>query len=345
MPLTLEAVAKLAGVSRSTISRVVNGDKRVKESTRTKVQEVLDSLNFQPNLAARSLTSGKTGIIGLVIPAGVMTLFTDPYFPQLIQGITAACNIHDYSVMLWLDEPSYQLRTIRQILYGGLLDGVIISSMLMDDPIVEALSDSKMPFILVGRHPVLNLNYLDVNNAAGGYKATSFLIEQGCKRVATITGPQNMIAGYDRFQGYRQALSTHGRKLDPGLVVEGDFTEASGYAGIKKLIPSNPDGVFVASDIMAIGALRALREMNVRVPRDISLIGFDDAPVAALTDPPLTTMRQTIFDMGYRTLETLIEIIMDPEHKIRQIVLDSELVIRQSCLVKNVDLVDLEEVV
>jgi LacI family transcriptional regulator len=331
MPLTLEKIAKLAGVSRSTVSRVINGDKYVRESTRCKVQEVINTLNFQPNIAARSLAAGRTGNIGLVIPAGVNKLFTDPYFPQLIQGISAACNVHDYTLMLWVAESAYEMRTIRQILHSGLLDGVIVSSTLIDDPIVQALYDSKMPFILIGRHPNLDVNYLDVDNISGGYQATSHLIHRGRKRVATIAGPQNMIAGLDRHSGYCQALIDHSFEIDDNLVVEGDFTEAGGYAGMKELLPFQPDGVFIANDIMAIGALRALREVNVRVPEDIALVGFDDAPVASLSNPPLTTMRQSTYAMGYKTMELLLEIIMDPFRQTRQIVLDPELVIRMSC--------------
>jgi len=331
MPLTLEEIAKIAGFSRSTVSRVINGDKNVKDTTRCRIQEVINSLNFQPNIAARSLAAGRTGSIGLVIPAGVNMLFTDPYFPQLIQGISAACNVHDYTVMLWMAEPAYQMRAVRQILHSGLLDGVIVSSMLIDDPIVKSLHESKMPFILIGRHPTLDVNYLDVNNRAGGYEAVSHLIRQGRKRVATITGPQNMIAGLDRYSGYCQALIEHGFEINEDLVVEGEFTETGGYAGMKKLLPFQPDAVFAANDIMAIGGLRALREVKVRVPEDIALVGFDDAPVASHSDPPLTTMRQSTYTMGYKALELLLEFIMDPIRRKRQIVLDAKLVIRMSC--------------
>jgi LacI family transcriptional regulator len=331
MALTLDVIAGMAGVSRSTVSRVINGDTRVKETTRLKVQEVINSLNFQPNIAARSLAAGRTGVIGLVIPAGVAALFTDPYFPQLIQGVSAACNANDLSVMLWLAEPAYEVRTIRQILHSGLLDGVMVSSMLIDDPIVQSLHNSKMPFILVGRHPYLDVNYLDIDNYSGGIEATTYLMSCGYKRIATITGPQNMIAGLDRYRGYCEAFKTHGFDLDANLVAEGDFTEAGGYAGMLNLLPFQPEAVFVASDIMAVGALRALRENNLRVPEDIAVFGFDDAPVASHTEPPLTTMRQSPYRMGYKTLEALLEIIRNPGQTTRQIVLEAEIVFRESC--------------
>lgn len=331
MPLTLEGIAQLAGVSRSTVSRVINDEMGVRESTRLKVQEVIDTIGFQPNIAARGLAAGHTGVVGLVIPAAVSTLFTDPYFPQLILGISSASNAHDISVMLWLAEPTYEQRTIRKILYSGLLDGVIVSSMVIDDPIIQSLYESDIPFVLVGRHPELDVNYVDINNIVGGYEATSFLIRCGCKRVGTITGPQNMVAGLDRFNGYCDALKHFNSKVSEDLIAGGDFTEAGGYAAMKRLLENKPDGVFAASDIMAVGALRALREAQLDVPGDVALVGFDDAPVAARITPALTTMRQSTFSLGYRTLELLLETIADPNGPPRHDIIEPELVIRASC--------------
>lgn len=331
MSLTLEDIARQAGVSRATVSRVLNGDEHVRESTRNRVLEVLQQYNFQPNLAARGLAAGRTNVIGLVIPAGLSALFADPYFPILIQGATSVCNLRDYSLMLWLAEPEYERRTIRKILHGGLLDGVIVSSSLMDDPIVQALYESKMPFILVGRHPTLDVNYVDVDNVAGGREATLHLIRLGHKRIATITGPLNMIAGYDRLEGYRQALEQRGLPYDPGLVAEGDFTEEGGYAAMQKLLPLRPTAVFVASDAMAEGALRAIRQAGLRVPQDIALVGYDDTPVASRTTPPLTTIRQPIARMGAVAVETLLDLIGASKQHRHHILLPVELVIRASC--------------
>ena len=207
MALTLEDIARLSGFSRSTVSRVINANSNVKEETRQKVLQVIQKINFQPNLAARGLAAGRTNIIGLVIPAGVGFIFTDPYFPLLIQGVSEACNAHDHSVMLWLAEPEYELRTISQILHNGLADGVIVSSALIDDPIIKSLHESKMPFMLIGRHPTLDVNYIDVDNVRAAREATEHLMRLGRKRIATITGPQNQIASYDRYQGYLKAIS------------------------------------------------------------------------------------------------------------------------------------------
>jgi LacI family transcriptional regulator len=331
MPLTLEDIARISGVSRSTVSRVVNGDANVGADTRQKVMEVIQQNDFHPNLAARRLAAGRTNVLGLVIPAGVATIFTDPYFPQPIQGVSAACNAQDHSVMLWLAEPDYERRMAGKILNSGMVDGVIVSSMLMNDPIVRALFDSRMPFILIGRHPGLDVNYLDMDNLQGGTQATLHLLRLSRKRVATVTGPQNMVPGFDRYQGYLSALSERNIPFQPELVAEGDFTEAGGYMAMRQLLPANPDAVFTASDMMAQGAIRAIREAGLRVPDDIAVVGYDDIPSAGLFDPPLTTIRQPVQKLGALAVETLVDIIQHPNGSPRRILLSPELIIRQSC--------------
>ena len=331
MPLTLEDIAKFSGVSRSTVSRVINGDKKVSPETREKVMEVISKINFQPNLAARGLAAGKTNVLGMVIPAGVARIFSDPYFPILIQGVSAACNALDYTVMLWLAEPEYERRTINQILHSGLVDGVIVSSMLMDDPIIQSLASSKMPFILIGRHPSLDVNYLDTDNFSGAQAATDHLLRLGHKRVGTITGPENMIPSYDRLQGYREALHNRNVPFLPELVQEGDFSEQSGYACMQNLIARRVDAVFAASDAMAYGAIRAIRESGLNIPGDIAVVGFDDLPGSANTNPPLTSVRQPIYRLGYHGTETLVDIIQHPESQPRHVILPTELVIRETC--------------
>jgi LacI family transcriptional regulator len=250
----------------------------------------------------------------------------------LIQGISSACNANDHSVMLWVAEPEYERRTMRQILQAGLVDGVILASALMDDPIMEALLKRDLPFVMVGRHPDNDqVNYVDVDNLNSAREMVTYLLRTGYNRVATIAGPHNMIAGSDRLRGYMAALRERRVPNDPNLVVEGDFTEEGGYRAMQKLIRVHPDAVFVASDAMALGAMRALREAGLRVPEDISITGFDDMPFAARTEPPLTTVRQPIQRMGAVAAETLIDLITHPDKQPRRVILASELVIRQSC--------------
>jgi len=331
--MNLEEVARLSGVSRSTVSRVVNNDPNVSEITRGKVLEIIKEVNFQPNAAARSLAAGRTRILGLVIPMGVSALFTDPYFPLLIQGVSVACNTHDHSVMLWLAEPDYERRTIRKIISNtGLIDGVIVASSLTEDPLVEALLDSDLPFVMVGRHLTNpRVSYVDVDNRNSARDAVTHLMRMGRRRVAVIGGPRTMIAGVDRLEGYFDAYHNRGLMPDPDLVMESDFTEAGAYMAMNKLLPHQPDAVFVCSDTMAVGALRALRDAGCRVPDDVAVVGFDDMPFAARTEPPLTSVRQPAQRTGIAAAEMLIELIESEDVSPRRVILPTELVIRASC--------------
>ena len=330
--MNLEQIAKLSGVSRSTVSRVVNNDPNVSSVTREKVLQVVKRVNYTPNAAARGLAAGRTHVLGLVIPTGVAALFSDPYFPILIQGVSSACNAREYSVMLWLAEPEYERRQIRQIMYSGLVVGVIVSSMLLNDSLVQALSEGDLPFMLVGRHPTdTRASYVDADNIGGAREGVTHLLRLGRSRIATITGPQNMIAGADRLVGYTAALRDRGVIADPGLIAEGDFTETGGYRAMQQLLPRRPDAVFAASDIMAIGALRALREASLRVPEDVAVVGFDDMPQAARTEPPLTTVRQPIYRLGATAVDSLLDLIEHPDSSARRIILPTELVVRASC--------------
>ena len=239
--MNLEEIARLSHKSRSTVSRVINNDPHVSEQTREQVMEVVQRLNFHPNAAARSLAAGRTRVLGLVIPTGVSALFTDPYFPLLVQGVATACNAHDESVMLWLAEPEYERRTIGKVMHGGLIDGVILASVLSGDPLLEALTEGHLPFVLVGRQPGNDrLSYVDVDNVNSAREAVTHLLRLGRRRVATITGLLNMNAGVDRREGYWAALRQRGLPIEAGLMAEGDFTEAGGFAAMQRLLPANP---------------------------------------------------------------------------------------------------------
>jgi LacI family transcriptional regulator len=331
--MNLEQIARLSGVSRSTVSRVINNDSKVSEETRAHVRSIIQQLNYMPNMAARSLAGGRTFIIGLVIPTGVSSVFSDPYFPNLIRGISAACREQEYSVMLWLAEPDYERRTIMHVLRNGFIDGVIVSSMPVDEVIVDALSHSTLPFILVGRDPTHPaVSYVDVENRRGAIDATTHLIRLGRRRIATITGPLNTIVGIDRRDGYLEALQQRGLDPDPSLIAEGDFSEEDAFNLTRGLLVHEPDAIFAASDAMATGALRALRDAGKRIPEDIAVVGFDDMPFAAHADPPLTTVRQPIQSIGSLAAETLIDMIEhDEDPHTRRTLLPTELIIRKSC--------------
>ncbi len=330
--LNLEDIARLAGVSRSTVSRVINDHPNVSERTRRKVWRVVREQNFRPNLVARALVTHQTRILSLVIPQAIAYTFTDPYFPLLIQGVMSEANGQDYAVMLWVGSSTEEEeRFCDRILNNSTFDGVLVASAVTDDPLIPRLTHAGFPLVVVGPPPLENLNYVDVNNVEGARTAVRHLIEVGRQRVAVITGPLNMGAARDRLEGYIQALEDAGRSPDGDLVVEGDFNEAAGYACMKTLLQRKVDGVFASSDMLAMGALRAIQERGLRVPDDISLVGFDDLPVAATSNPPLTTVRQPIFEMGAQAAQALIGLLDGTLAVPYQQILSTELVVRGSC--------------
>ena len=335
MSPTLEEVAKLAGVSRSTVSRVVNDHPNVRPEVREQVWQVIHQVGYQPHAAARSLVTNRTQIIGMIIPEAVTTLFTDPFFSLLLRGATDACNSHQYQLMLSLFTANADQQEIYQrILHSGYLDGTIVASASLDDPLISDLLRDRIPFVSVGRHPNKPVHYVDADNVNGARMAVEHLIRLGHRRIATITGPLHMIAGQDRLSGYRQALEARGIPVEEELIVEGDFTEASGTVGMQRLLPVSPTAVFVASDMMAIGALKALRQAGWQVPQDIALVSFDDIPIASAIEPALTTVRQPIERMGSMAVEVLLTVLeasSEEEAPAQRIVLPTELVIRASC--------------
>jgi LacI family transcriptional regulator len=332
--LTLEDIAKMAGVSRATVSRVINDHPNVRQSLRDRVKEIIDETGYQPNLAARSLVSQETKLIGLVIPRGVHGFFTDPYFPRLGEGISQACNQYGYSFSLSLFHNDKEERELfPKVTKKGFLDGIIVQATGLGVNVSPPISDWNISYVFAGR-PVNapNVSYIDVDNVAGAYSAIAHLAQLGYRRIATVTGALNTSVGRDRLEGYRQAVLERGLETDESLIIEGDFTEFGAYYATKRLIQDKiPDAIFCASDTMAIGVMKALRDDGLLVPNDIALVGFDDLLPATLTVPQLTTVRQPVRRFGFKAVETLIDIINNGPHPPRRIMFDTELIIRGSC--------------
>ncbi len=331
--LTLEDIAEKAGVSRSTVSRVINDQPNVSDGVRARVWEVIEETGYQPNVAARSLASQRSYMIGLVLPHSVSYLFTDPYIPHLIQGVAQSCNQHDYTLGLFHastkeDEQKMYPRVSR----AGLLDGVILQAGHHGDPLMDRLMDSDLPLVFVGRpfHSE-NVSFVDIDNIEGAYNAVSHLIRLGYQRIATIAGTGLSTVGIDRKQGYINALHNHDLPVDERLIVESDFTEAGGCQAMEDLLPARPEAVFAASDVMAIGAMRAVRKAGLKIPDEVAIVGFDDLPVAKMANPALTTIRQPINRLGSTAVDTLIDMINNGAKPHNRIILSTELVIRHSC--------------
>ncbi len=330
--LTLEEIAKIAGVSRSTVSRVINNEPNVRTEVRQRVWQVVEEMGYHPNAAARSLASRRSQVLGAVIPQAINTVFADPFFPGVLRGIAEMANEHKYHLMLSMVSPPLEEDFYRQALRSQMLDGVVILSAFLDDPLVPRLLQDRIPFVIIGRHlHEPQVSYVDIDNTRGAQMATEHLLRQGRRRISSITGPANMIAGLDRREGYLSALREAGLPIDNELIVAGDFTEATGYVAMQQLLPLKPDAVFVANDLMAVGALRAIRQAGQRVPDDIALVGFDDSQIAAYTDPPLTTVRQPVRTLGSTAVDLLLRLLENDAQAPLRTILPTELVIRTSC--------------
>jgi LacI family transcriptional regulator len=330
--LTIRQIATLAGTSRSSVSRVLNNHPNVSPEVRQQVLDVIAETGYQPDPIARSLSNRRSNMVGLVVPLAIRSLFDDPFFPRLIQGISMGCNAHDYTLSLFLfhsqedEEELYRRISLKQ-----LLDGVVVTATRSGDALIPRLLESQVPLVVQGRHEDARASYVDSDNLSGARMAVSHLLRLGNQRIATIAGPAGNTAAQDRRQGYLDALQARGYAVDDALIVRSDFTQAGGYEAMQRLLPQQPDALFVASDTMAMGALQAIRGAGLSVPDDIALVGFDDLPQATMGDPPLTTVRQPIRRMGVLAAEMLIDGLENGAEAPRRVVLPTELVIRGSC--------------
>ncbi|AWS45730.1 LacI family DNA-binding transcriptional regulator [Streptosporangium sp. 'caverna'] len=323
---TLEKVAARAGVSRATASRVINGSTRVAPQIREAVNRAVEELGYVPNQAARSLVTQRADSIALVFPEPATRVFSDdPTFAGIIRGVSMEIEKADKQLVLMLTGLEGGYQRVERYATNGHVDGVIIASMHGTDPLPAILTRRGVPVVCSGRPGAPNsLPYVDMDNSGGAERAVAHLVEQGRRRIATIAGPQDMIAGIDRLNGYRDTLRDSDRR---SIIAVGDFTRESGVIAMRQLLADDPeiDAVFVANDLMALGALRTLRGAGRRVPDDVAVVGFDDIPAAAYAEPPLTTVRQSTVEMGRR----LARMVLDLEEK-AQLVLPTELVVRES---------------
>jgi DNA-binding LacI/PurR family transcriptional regulator len=327
--LKLEDIGRMAGVSRATVSRVVNGEQNVRPEVRERVENVIRRTGYTPNAAARSLVSKRTGVIGLVIPSRVHNLFEDPYFAQLIQGVTLASNRFGTTLSLFLFQSEAEERELYpRVVESGFLDGIIITATRMGDPLVARMTARGIPLVMIGRPDVDDISYVDVDNRAGATEAARHLVDIGRRRIGLIGAPTNTTAGRDRLDGFLAGLADRGQPFDTQLRADGDFSESSGYEAMRLLIDRDVDGVFVASDTMAFGALRAVREFDLEVPDDVAMVGFDGFTASQNSVPPLTTIRQPVADTAARAVEILIGLISGELTAPTSSVLPVELVVR-----------------
>ncbi|OWA11640.1 LacI family transcriptional regulator [Streptomyces sp. CS113] len=339
---TLEDVAREAGVSRATVSRVVNGVRNVDPAIQDLVRRAIERTGYAPNQAARQLVTRRTTTVALVVSgagdasdteqnAFATRVFADPFFGRVVGGVVAHLRPRGmHPVLMFAETPEARQEVVAYLRQGG-ADGALVVSTHPDDPLPALLAGAGLPAVLFARpgRPV-PLSYVDLAHREGGRLAAEHLLERGCRRIATVTGPLAVAASQERLAGFRDALARHGHPYVP--VAEGGFTVDSGMAAMTSLLAEHPDtdGVFTANDLMAQGAVQVLRDHGRRVPRDVAVVGFDDSSVAVTCRPRLTTVRQPVEEMAATMARLLDEHIKGARTEPTSVIFDPELVVRDS---------------
>ena len=335
-PATILDIARESGVSKSTVSRVLNGHSQVSDEARRRVLEAIERLNYTPNGLARGLSGRRTGMVGFVLSD-----ISNPFFPEIVRGVEDIARELGYTVFLAnTDGQVEREEEAVRLLVERRVDGVIFGSVTEDTRCLPKLSEVGIPFVLAGRStrdPALDCVVVD--NVLGGRLATEHLIKLGHARIAFIGGPPSVLASVERYEGYRQAMRAHGIPEETKLVQWADFRYEGGYQAARMLLRSTrnrPTAIFAANDQMAIGALDAVLDLGLEVPRDVAIVGFDDIPAARLRTVQLTTVAQPKYDIGSLAMQLLAQRIEERSRgsqsgEPRRLLLAPRLVVRRTC--------------
>ncbi len=336
---TLEDVARVAGVSRATVSRVINGIRNVDPQLHEVVWDAVGQTGYVPNRMARSLVTRRTGTVALIVSDSeshdddpfMSRFFADPYFGRVVGGLMSVLRQSGVQLALQIVGTEDGRKRLVGDLRNGQADGVIVLSLPAVDPLPRMLIDGDVPAVMIGRpgEPV-PINYVDLANDTGASLAAEHLLARGCQRIGMISGPAEVPASHDRISGFRRTMARHGHGWVP--IAAGNFTQDSGESAMRTLLAGQHDldGVFVANDLMALGALLALRDTGRRVPDEIAMVGFDDSSAAVAASPALTTIRHPLEDMAAEAARLLLARIEDPEMRVSSVIYEPTLVLRQS---------------
>lgn len=311
MSVTIIDIAKKAGVSPSTVSRVIADHPRISSATKNKVIKIMKELNYHPNMIARSLASKSSRIIGVIIPGVAEKSFQHPFFPELLRGIGSITYQHRYNILISsVTSIEEEKETIAQFARGGITDGIILLTSRVKDPSVAELVKMNFPFVIIGRAEMeTSVNWVDNDNYLIGYELTEHFISQGHKRIVFLGLSPDFLVTADRFAGYKQALHDHGIPLDVSLVIESKFVTDDGYHLLKTLYSQGkvkPTGIIACDDLLAFGAIKYLNELGLSVPKDVAVAGVNNVPQAAYFSPALTSIEINAFSLGLKAAEMLL---------------------------------------
>lgn len=331
--VTIKDIAKAANVSVTTVSRALNGYDDVNEGTRLKIRTIADQLGYSPNMAARSLISKKTKTLGLLLSNVTRDSSKDNIAYEVLCGINDRSGELDYDLVLFSTTSQKQrMKSYKTLCQERGVDGVIIMGIRLDDPYLKEIVSSDIPCVLIDiilEGP--NVGYVTSDNTNGALAAVNHLLDSGHRHIAMINGHSQANVSILRLEGYRQALENYDVPFDESLVLDGLFSEAGGREAACKVLSSRPEvtALFCASDLMALGAMKAVKEMGKKVPEDISIIGFDNIDLTAYCTPALTTVHQYKYELGSHAAQILID-LLEGHEAIHHVMLATELILRDS---------------
>jgi len=339
MAVTIKDVAKKAGVSPSTVSRVLSNHPRISAETSRRVREIMEELGYHPNIMAKSLVSRTTNSICIMLPKSAEELFSNFFFMELIRGIVTQANRQGFDVLLSSGaNEKDEVEGVARLLNGHRVDGVILLYSRTDDPVVDFLYQNNHKFVLIGRsEQYADILSVDTDNVQASYDATKHLVSLGHQRIGFVSGPPDLVVSKDRLQGYLQALSDAGLESKPEWIVEGEFLQESGYRAISFFmnLPDRPTAIVLVDDVISFGVLRGLHELNYKVPDDLCLVSFNNIPLAEMSTPPLSSVDIGIYNMGYTASQMLIQAIQHKDNdkvSTARYVIPHRLVIRESSI-------------
>ncbi|WP_435923667.1 LacI family DNA-binding transcriptional regulator [Paenibacillus sp. DYY-L-2] len=338
MAVTIKDVAKKAGVSPSTVSRVLSNHPRISAETSRKVKDIMDQLGYHPNIMAKSLVSKTTNSICIMLPKSAEELFSNFFFMELIRGIVTQASRLGYDVLISSGaNEKEEVEGVSRLLNGRRVDGVILLYSRKDDPVIDFLHENGHPFVLIGRSEQYpDILSVDNDNVKASYDATKHLISLGHERIGFVSGPPDLVVSKDRLKGYLDALHDSGLEMRPEWIVEGEFLQESGYRAMSFFmnLPDRPTAIVLIDDVVSFGVLRGLHELKYKVPEDLCLVSFNNIPLSELSTPPLSSIDIGIYNLGYTASQVVIQSIQnnnDKTYQKRQII-PHRLMIRESSM-------------
>jgi DNA-binding LacI/PurR family transcriptional regulator len=331
--VTIADIARLAGVSHMTVSRVLNEKGLVARNTEERVRKVIEEVGYQPNLIARSLTSKQSMLIGVSIPRTESIM--DEYIAQVLSGVLTIIKDNNYRVMLFLVDIEREKDTLYvDIIRRNMIDGLLLFKTKVDDPKLSVLAKSGRSFVLINHKKIdEEYNFIDTRNEQGAQIAVKYLYELGHRDIAFVAGSLNETNARDRLEGFKNAMSDLGLPCRENCIVYGEFNRDKAYNEVGKLLAleNRPSAIFCSDDYMAIAAMKRIEEAGLAVPKDIAVIGFDNIELSAHVQPELTTIQQPLQELGTRSMELLLDLINGRQKTPIHQFLDVKLVKRQSC--------------